>query len=189
MSNLEKLPGDLPAPVDDGAVDRVRGARLPAVVLDATDGGAVELAGASGGGLTVLYVYPLTARPGTDLPAGWDTIPGARGCTPEACAFRDHHADLLAAGATAVHGISSQTREYQREVVERLHLPFTMLADPDFLLADALGLPTFTASGQRLYRRLTMLVRDGVVEHVFYPVFPPDQHAQQVLRHLQRQGA
>lgn len=107
---------------------------------------------------------------------------------PEACAFRDHHADLLAAGASAVHGISSQMSEYQREVVERLHLPFTMLADPGLLLADALGLPTFTADGQRLYRRLTMLVCDGAVEHVFYPVFPPDQHAGQVLRHLERQG-
>nr|WP_299038969.1 peroxiredoxin [uncultured Pseudokineococcus sp.] len=146
MTDPATLPADLPAPVDDGAADHLLGAELPALVLGASDGGTVDLADL-GPGVTVLYVYPLTARPGTEAPTGWDAIPGARGCTPEACAFRDHHADLLAAGASAVHGISSQTTEYQREVVERLHLPFTMLADPGLLLADALGLPTFTADG------------------------------------------
>lgn len=191
VTDYAKPPADLPAPVDDGGADHLPGARLPPAIVAATDGAAVNLAD-PGPGVTVLYLYlylyPLTAHPGTDLPDGWDTIPGARGCTPEACAFRDHHADLIAAGATAVHGISSQTSEYQREVVERLNLPLTMLDDPDIPLAETLGLPTFTANAQQLYRRLTMLVRDGAAEHASYPVFPPDQHAQQVLQRLERRA-
>lgn len=130
----------------------------------------------------MLYVYPLTGRPGVEQPAGWDMIPGARGCTAEACDFRDHHADLLSAGAGAVFGLSSQPGDYQQELVERLHLPFPMLSDPDFRLASALELPTFDVGGVRLHRRLTLVLTDGEVEHVFYPVFPPDQHASQVLR-------
>jgi peroxiredoxin len=132
----------------------------------------------------VVYLYPRTGRPGTDSPAGWDLIPGARGCTPEACGFRDHYQDLLAAGAASVFGLSSQDTGYQREAVERLHLPFPMLSDPALSLAGALHLPTFPAGGMTLYKRLTLILRDGVIEHVFYPVFPPDQHAQQVLSWL-----
>jgi peroxiredoxin len=128
-----------------------------------------------------LYFYPLTGRPGFDLPDSWDRIPGARGCTPEACDFRDHHADLRAAGAQTVFGVSSQETEYQREVVERLQLPFSMLSDPDLTLAAALGLPTFVSERHRLYRRLTLIVGDARIEHVFYPVFPPNEHAQEVL--------
>jgi peroxiredoxin len=123
----------------------------------------------------------MTGRPGADLPPGWDDIPGARGCTPESCGFRDHHAELLAAGADQVFGLSSQSSDYQAEAVNRLHLPFAMLSDERLALADVLGLPTFTVDGMTLYRRLTMIVTDGVIEHVFYPVFPPDRHAQQVL--------
>jgi peroxiredoxin len=128
-----------------------------------------------------VYIYPMTGRPGVALPEGWDDIPGARGCTPESCAFRNLYADLQAAGAARVFGLSSQPTEYQAEAVERLHLPFAMLSDERLTLADALGLPTFTVDGVRLYRRLTMIVMDGVIEHVFYPIFPPDQHAQEVL--------
>jgi peroxiredoxin len=131
-----------------------------------------------------VYFYPLTGRPGFDLPDGWDRIPGARGCTPEACNFRDHHADLRAAGAQTVFGVSSQETEYQREVVERLQLPFSMLSDPDLTLAAALGLPTFVSERHRLYRRLTLIVGDARIEHVFYPVFPPNEHAQEVLSWL-----
>jgi len=116
-----------------------------------------------------------------DLPEGWDDIPGARGCTPESCAFRNLHAELLAAGAAQVFGLSSQSSEYQREAVDRLHLPFAMLSDEPLALAGALRLPTFTVDGMTLYRRLTMVITDGVIEHVFYPIFPPDQHAQEVL--------
>jgi peroxiredoxin len=184
MTDFSTLPDDLPVPLDDGAADHLPGAAVPAVTLTATDGGTVDLA-ALGAGRTVLYLYPLSGRPGVDLPAGWDAIPGARGCTTEACDFRDHHAELRQAGAARVFGLSSQTTDYQAELVERLRLPFPMLSDPDFALADALRLPTFTAPGQgRLHTRLTLVVRDGRVEHAFYPVFPPNTHAQQVLTWL-----
>lgn len=167
-------------PVDDGAADHLPGARMPAVTLVATDGEMVDLDRLAPG-RSVLYFYPLTGRPGADLPEGWDNIPGARGCTNEACAFRDHHADLAAAGAAIVYGVSSQETDYQSELVERLNLQFSMLADPDFTIADALDLPTFSAGGQRLYKRLTLIVRDGRIEHHFYPIFPPDDHAREAL--------
>jgi peroxiredoxin len=184
MSNADfPLPDDLPVPVDDGAADHLTGAAMPALSLSATDGQRIDLA-QLGPGRTILYGYPMTGRPGVDLPDGWDEIPGARGCTPEACAFRDHFADLQAAGAGAVFGFSSQDTEYQREVAERLHLPFPMLSDPGLQLAAALGLPTFQTAGLELYQRLTLVVQDGRVEHVFYPVFPPDGHAAEVLAWL-----
>jgi len=183
--DLTRLPDDLPAPVDDGAADHLPGAPLPALALPATDGSVVAL-DRLGPGRTILYAYPLTGRPGTDLPDDWDAIPGARGCTAEACAFRDHHADLLAAGASAVYGLSTQDTDYQREAVDRLHLPFPMLSDEAFALTHALQLPTFEAAGRTLLRRLTMVVRDGAVEKVFYPVFPPDGHAAEVLAWLVR---
>jgi peroxiredoxin len=179
-ADLLRLPGGLPVPVDDGAASHLPGRAMPALSLPATDGRLVAL-DALGSGRTVIYVYPMTGRPGVDLPPGWDDIPGARGCTPESCGFRDHHAELLAAGAVQVFGLSSQSSEYQREAVDRLHLPFAMLSDERLALAGALGLPTFTAGGMTLYRRLTMIVTGRAVEHAFYPVFPPDQHAQQVL--------
>ncbi|MDQ0377986.1 peroxiredoxin [Amycolatopsis thermophila] len=182
MTGFTNLPADLPVPEDDGAAAHLPGARVPPLELRATDGETVRLDALAG--RTVVYAYPLTGRPGTDLPEGWDAIPGARGCTPEACAFRDHHEDLLAAGAAGVFGLSSQDSDYQREAVERLHLPFRLLADPALSLARALGLPTFETAGLTLYKRLTLIVRDGVVEHVFYPVFPPDEHAGQVLAWL-----
>jgi peroxiredoxin len=178
--DLMRLPAGLPVPVDDGAAGHLPGRVMPALSLPATDGRLVAL-DALGSGRTVIYVYPMTGRPGVDLPPGWDDIPGARGCTPESCGFRDHHAELLAAGAVQVFGLSSQSSEYQREAVDRLHLPFAMLSDERLALAGALGLPTFTTGGMTLYRRLTMIVTGGAVEHAFYPVFPPDQHAQQVL--------
>ncbi|MBS9533665.1 peroxiredoxin [Mycobacterium sp. M1] len=178
-----RLPAGLPEPVDDGAAAHLPGLVLPPLTLVGTTGDRVRV-DALGPCRTVLYCYPLTGRPGIALPDGWDEIPGARGCTAQACDFRDHHADLLAAGAARVYGVSSQDSDYQQEVVERLHLPFPMLADPDLALADALRMPTFRAGGARLYRRLTLIVADGVIEHVFYPVFPPNQHAGQVLRWL-----
>ncbi|MGY0002359.1 MerR family transcriptional regulator [Micromonospora sp. I033] len=180
MTDLGYLPSELPVPEDDGATAHVPGLPMPPLGLTATNGDQIALDRLAVG-RTVIYLYPLTGRPGIDLPDGWDAIPGARGCTPEACAFRDHHRDLLDAGATAVYGLSSQTTEYQSEVVERLHLPFAMLSDPTFALAEALRLPTFDAGGQRLYKRQTLIVRDGEVEHVFYPIFPPHEHAAKVL--------
>ncbi|MFJ6432612.1 MerR family transcriptional regulator [Streptomyces sp. NPDC091416] len=177
------LPPDLPVPEDDGAAAHLPGRAVPPIELPDTAGGVVPLH-ALGHGRSILYCYPLTGRPGTDLPDGWNTIPGARGCTSEACDFRDHHDDLRAAGATHVFGLSSQDTAYQREVVDRLRLPFPMLSDPGFLLAAALGLPTFEAAGAPLHRRITLVIRDGRVEHVFFPVFPPDTHAHQVLAWL-----
>ena len=178
--DLLRLPEGLPVPVDDGAASHLPGRGMPALSLPATDGRQVPL-DALGGGRTVVYIYPMTGRPGVELPEGWDDIPGARGCTPESCGFRDLHAELLAAGAARVFGLSSQSSDYQREAVERLHLPFAMLSDEHLALAGALGLPTFTVAGMTLYRRLTMIISDGAVEHVFYPIFPPNQHAQEVL--------
>lgn len=178
-----RLPQDLPAPVDDGAADHLPGMALPALRLAGTNGDTVALDDL-GPGRSVFYLYPMTGRPGVELPEGWDDIPGARGCTPEACAFRDLHAELRAAGAERVYGLSGQDTDYQREVVERLHLPFAMLADPELALADALGLPTFAVAGTRLFTRLTLVVTGGRIEHVFYPVFPTDTHAAQVVAWL-----
>jgi peroxiredoxin len=183
MSDLYRLPADLPVPEDDGAARHLPGLAMPAVELPSTAGGTVRLR-ALGEGRSVLYVYPLSGRPDTDLPTGWDAIPGARGCTAEACGFRDHHQDLVAAGVGKVFGLSSQDTAYQRELVERLRLPFAVLSDTGLRLAGALGLPTFEADGIRLFKRLTLIVRGDAIEHVFYPVFPPDEHARQVLAWL-----
>lgn len=185
VSDFSQMPPDLPVPQDDGAARHLTTYRLPRLRLPSTDGTEVSL-GELGPGRTVIYFYPLTGRPGHNLPEGWDSIPGARGCTPQACGFRDDFAELSAAGAARLFGVSSQELTYQRELVERLHLPFPMLSDPELQLAATLSLPTFKAAGQTLYKRLTMIVTDGSIEHVFYPVFPPGQHAKQVLDWLRR---
>jgi peroxiredoxin len=183
MSDYLDLPEDLPVPDDDGGAAHLPGRTMPAITLAATDGSTVALSGLASG-RTVLYLYPMTGQPGVALPAGWDEIPGARGCTPEACGFRDHFAELREAGAQAVYGLSSQDSAYQREAAQRLGLPFALLSDPRLELGEALDLPTFVVDGERLYRRLTLVVTDGVIEHVFYPVFPPDAHAGEVLAWL-----
>jgi peroxiredoxin len=170
-------------PQDDGRADHLPGRAMPALALLGTDASSLAL-NELGPGRTIVYIYPMTGRPGEDLPAGWNEIPGARGCTPESCAFRDHHAELLQAGASRVYGLSSQDTDYQREAAARLHLPFALLADADLALAGALDLPTFQAAGRRLYSRLTLVVSHGRIEHVFYPVFPPDGHALEVLNWL-----
>lgn len=189
MTDFTALPDNLPVPRDDGAADHLTGLAMPALTVQASDRQRVDLA-TTGPGRTIIYIYPLTGRPGVDLPEGWDAIPGARGCSTEACDFRDHFADLRAAGATNVWGLSSQDPDYQAEVVERLRLPFRMLSDPDFALAESLSLPTFSAPGHdRLYSRLTIIARNGRIEHVFYPVFPPNTHAQQVLDWLRAHPA
>jgi peroxiredoxin len=179
------LPSGLPAPKDDGAASHLPGASMPPLELPATDGSVmrVDLV-PPGAERLVLYAYPRTGRPGEEpLVPDWDLIPGARGCTPESCAFRDHASELQGAGA-AVAGLSTQDSDYQREAAERLHLPFRLLSDARLELTRALDLPTFTAAGQTLLRRLTLVVRNGKVEHVFYPVFPPDTHAAEVLAWL-----
>ncbi|MGI9416108.1 MAG: peroxiredoxin [Hyphomicrobiales bacterium] len=182
MTNLQSLPDNLPRPRDDGAAAHLLGHDMPAVTLPSTGGRDVTLSELPG--RTVVYAYPMTGQPDGTLPSDdWDMIPGARGCTPEACAFRDHHAELKALGAD-VFGLSTQTTAYQSEVVERLHLPFEILSDAEFALADALTLPTFEAGGMRLLKRHTMVIRDRRIEHVFYPVFPPDGHAEEVCAWL-----
>jgi peroxiredoxin len=176
--DLYTLPQGLPAPVDDGACDHLPGLALPALPLRSTAGRAVDLSRLPG--RTVVYCYPRTGRTDVDPPDGWNDIPGARGCTPQSCAFRDHHRELQALGA-AVFGLSTQDTDYQREAAERLHLPFELLSDRDLAFARALRLPTFEIAGMILVKRLTIIVRDGRIETVFYPVFPPDQNAQAVL--------
>jgi len=204
--SLTELPADLPVPVDDGAADHLPGLRVPALRLASTAGRLVDL-GALGPGRTVLYCYPMTGRPDRPVPGAWDAIPGARGCTPESCSFRDLARDLESLGAT-IFGVSVQATEDQLEAAERLRLPFELLSDwrlevasalrlPTFQvpadLALRLGLPTNPAPGDEgegdepvtLLKRLTLVVREGVIERVFYPVFPPDRHAEEVLRWLE----
>jgi peroxiredoxin/DNA-binding transcriptional MerR regulator len=175
-------------PDDDDTAAQLSAMRMPPVALAATDGTAISM-DALGSGRTVLYVYPLTGRPGVDLPRGWEAIPGARGCTAEACGFRDHHDELLGAGAAGVYGLSSQASDYQGELASRLRLPFAMLSDEALALRDMLGLPVFAAGGMTLYRRLTMIVTAGVIEQVFYPVLAPERHAAQVLAWLRAHPA
>jgi peroxiredoxin len=180
--DLYRLPTDLPVPPDDGACGHLSGLALPSVPLRSTAGRDVDLSGLNGA--TVVYAYPRTGLPDRDPPPGWDQIPGARGCTPQACAFRDHHAELLAAGAAAVFGLSTQDSTYQLEAAERLHLPFELLSDQALRLTHALRLPTFEIQGHTLIKRLTLVLVDGRIEKVFYPVFPPDRNAGEVLAWL-----
>jgi peroxiredoxin len=175
------LPPNLPAPEDDGAADHLPGRLVPPLYLETTEGD-LNLAAAAAD-LLVLYVYPRTGRPGVEPPAGWDETPGARGCTPQSCGFRDHAAELGDLGATVV-GLSAQTLDDQFEASERLGLPHAVAADPGLRLADALRLPTFEFQGERLYKRLTLVAAEGRIVKVFYPVFPPDENADEVVAWL-----
>jgi peroxiredoxin len=179
--NYLRFPADLPVPEDDGAADHLSGGYLPALELPATGGRRVDLSRLEG--WQVLYIYPMTGQPGVALPDGWNDIPGARGCTPESCAFRDHHAALQALGSD-VFGLSTQTSDYQREARDRLHLPFELLSDAGLELKRTLTLPTFQVAGVELYKRLTIIAHDTRIEKVFYPVFPPDRNAGEVLAWL-----
>jgi peroxiredoxin len=184
MTDFSALPPDLPVPVDDGAAEHLPGRRLPALALRATSGGTVDLAAAAAGaGTLVLYVYPRTGVPGQPSPDGWDAIPGARGCTPQSCAFRDHHAELRTLGADVL-GLSAQPADEQAAFAAREHLPFALLSDPGLRLAAALALPTFEVVGMRLYKRITLVVEDGTIAKALYPVFPPDRNAAEVLAWL-----
>lgn len=181
MTHLHQLPPDLPVPVDDGGCDHLWGMALPSLPLLATSGVMVDLSQLNG--RTVLYGYPRTGQPGQDAPQGWDEIPGARGCTPQSCAFRDHFQELQALAAR-VFGLSTQDSAYQQEAAQRLHLPFPLLSDEALEFATALNLPTFRAANMTLMKRLTLIVNNGRIEHLFYPVFPPDQNADQVIAWL-----
>ena len=180
-TDLSQLPNDLPAPIDDGAAAHLEGMRLPELLLPTTDGTVVPLASLMD--RFVIYIYPMTGRPDLPLPAGWDAIPGARGCTPQSCGFRDHYAALKALD-TGVLGLSAQTTDYQREAKDRLHLPFPLLSDSGLELKTLLQLPTFVVDGVELYKRLTLIVDQGRIKKVFYPVFPADKNTEDVLAWL-----
>jgi peroxiredoxin len=182
MHDPTVLPPDIPAPQDDGGARHLAGMKLPDIALPATDGATVNLSKLAG--RTVLYVYPRTGVPGVDAPQGWDDIPGARGCTPQSCGFRDHFADLKALRVAHLYGLSTQKTDYQREAVERLHLPFAILSDADLKLGRVMKLPTFTTSGMTLFKRMALVIDDGVIVKVFYPVFPPDKNAEEVVAWL-----
>lgn len=184
-TNFSEPRNELPRPADDGAASHLQGMPLPGLVLPSTDGADVDLAAITG--RFVIYIYPMTGRPDVPLPDGWDAIPGARGCTPQACSFRDHYAELQSL-RTGVFGLSAQTTEYQREAQDRLHLPFLLLSDSTLQLKSLLRLPTFTAGGMELYRRLTLIVENGRIVKVLYPVFPPDRNADEVLAWLRSNG-
>jgi peroxiredoxin len=186
MHDPNFLPPGIPAPQDDGAARHLTGMRLPDIALAATNGNSVNLSKLPG--RTVLYIYPRTGVPGVDTLPGWDEIPGARGCTPQSCGFRDHFADLRALGVAHLYGLSTQDSDYQREAVERLHLPFAILSDADLKLGRAMKLPTFATSGMTLFKRMALVIDDGVIVKAFYPVFPPDKNAAEVVAWLRGQS-
>jgi peroxiredoxin len=182
LHNPLELPDDLPVPVDDGAARHLTGLALANVELPATDGSAVNLSRL--GGRTVVYLYPRTGRPGQAMPTGWNAIPGARGCTPQSCSFRDHFNALRALGVAQVYGLSTQDSDYQREAVARLHLPFAILSDADRKFQRALRLPTFAVDAMVLLKRMALVIDNGAITKVFYPVFPPDRNAVEVVAWL-----
>jgi len=186
MTTLSELPTNLPIPLDDGACNHLEGMRLPNISLTSTSGEEINFFSLTG--LTVIYIYPMTGRPNVSLPDGWDQIPGARGCTPQACSFRDHYEELNKFNA-AVYGLSTQSTSYQQEVVERLHLPFNLLSDESLKFTMDLSLPTFEVEGKTLIRRITLICDNGAIFKVFYPVLPPDQSARNVIDYLDEQVA
>ena len=177
------LPPGIPAPQDDGGARHLAGMMLPHIALPATAGPAVNLSKLKG--RTVVYIYPRTGVPGVDAPPGWDDIPGARGCTPQSCGFRDHFGELKRLGVAQLYGLSSQDSAYQLEAATRLHLPFAILSDEKLALTKALKLPAFTTSGMTLLKRMALVIDDGVIGKAFYPVFPPDKNAEEVIAWLQ----
>lgn len=184
MADLFALPPDLPVPQDDGACRHLPGREMPPVVLEATSGRRVHVAEASQA-RTVFFFYPRNGRPGEPIPPGWDQVPGARGCTPHSCAYRDHYAGFQALGVR-VFGVSSQDTAWQREFAERTRLPYALLSDREFRLTDALRLPTFDFDGVRLIKRLAIVADRSRIVKVFYPVFPPDKNAEEVLDWLKK---
>lgn len=181
MSRFD-LPTDLPRPVDDGACAHLAGFRIPSVELPATNGGPVDLSRLAG--RTIVFCYPRTGRPNEPVPKSWDAIPGARGCTPQACSFRDSYQALIDAGADQIFGLSTQDSDYQKEAAERLHLPYSLLSDDKLLLSRALRLPTFDFAHMTLIKRTTLIIDKAVISKVFYPVFPPDESANETLAWL-----
>jgi len=183
MTNVYEIPTGLPIPQDDGSTDHLKGLRLPNVSLKATDGTTINFGDIFS--RLVIYCYPMTGQPNVALPDGWDQIPGARGCTPQSCSFRGHYQELQALGAEVI-GLSVQTTEYQKEMVDRLHLPFPVVSDADYQFQKALNMPTFVAAGMTLLKRVTLIANHGVIEAVHYPIFPSDSDPGWVIDHLKR---
>lgn len=187
MTNLQDVDwSTIPTPEDDGATQHLTGMAMPDLDLDSTVGPSVNLAKVTG--RFVVYAYPMTGRPDAALPDGWDMIPGARGCTPQSCAFRDHARELSELGVDHIFGLSTQDTAYQLEAAERLHLPFPLLSDAGRRFATALGLPTFEVDGMTLLKRVTMIVDNARIAKVFYPIFPPDTNAALVAEWLRGQA-
>ena len=185
ISNLNTLPENLPIPEDDGAAQHLEGMMFPEIHIESTDGVSVDTAQFKKG-ITVIYCYPMTGRPDEEVPQGWDEIPGARGCTPETLGYKDK-CDAFTSRDVRLYGMSTQTTEYQKEMVDRLGVPFPILSDVNFELTNHLNLPTFEAEGKKLLKRLTMVVKDGIIIKVFYPVFPPDKNAEEVFNWIKDQ--
>jgi peroxiredoxin len=185
-TNLNQLPTDLPVPQDDGSTNHLKGMRLPNIELLATNGKSIHLGEMKG--RLVIYCYPMTGQPNVPLPDGWDQIPGARGCTPQSCSFRDHYQELQALGAEVI-GLSVQTTDYQKEMADRLHLPFPVVSDANYQFQKALNLPTFMAAGMTLLKRVTLIANDGVIEAVHYPIFPSDSDPAWVINYLRSVSA
>ena len=183
MTNVYEIPPGLPIPQDDGSTDHLKGLRLPTVSLKATNGTTINFGDIFS--RLIIYCYPMTGQPNVALPDGWDQIPGARGCTPQSCSFRDHYQELQALGAEVV-GLSVQTTEYQKEMVDRLHLPFPVVSDSDYQFQKALNMPTFIAAGMTLLKRVTLIANHGVIEAVHYPIFPSDSDPGWVIDYLKR---
>jgi len=181
MTNLNQLPSDLPVPHDDGSANHLKGMKLPLVSLKATNTKAINLGDIKG--KLVIYCYPMTGQPNVALPDGWDQIPGARGCTPQSCSYRDRYQELKALGAEVV-GLSVQSTEYQQEMADRLHLPFPILSDENYQFQKALNMPTFEAAGMTLLKRITLIANHGVIEAVHYPIFPSDSDSAWVMDYL-----
>lgn len=181
MTNVYELPKDLPVPQDDGAANHLIGQRLPSIALTATDGAVIDIGAIVN--TVVIYCYPMTGQPNVPLPDGWDQIPGARGCTPQSCSFRDHYQEIQALGADVI-GLSVQNTAYQKEMAERLHLPFPVVSDADYKFQKALSLPIFQVAGMTLLKRITLIAKHGIIEAVHYPVFPSDSDPNWVIERL-----
>jgi peroxiredoxin len=181
MTNLNNLPTDLPEPQDDGTTNHLMGMKLPSISLLSTIGTAINLGQIQG--RLVIYCYPMTGKPNVPLPDGWDQIPGARGCTPQSCSFRDHYKELQKLGAEVV-GLSTQKTDYQKEMADRLHLPFPVVSDTDLAFQKSLNLPTFEAANMTLLKRVTLIANNGVIEAVHYPIFPSDSDPAWVVDYL-----
>lgn len=181
MTNVYELPKDLPVPQDDGAASHLIGQQLPSIALTATDGSVIDIG--TRVNTVVIYCYPMTGQPNVPLPDGWDQIPGARGCTPQSCSFRDHYHEIRALGADVI-GLSVQDTVYQKEMAERLHLPFPVVSDIDYKFQKALKLPTFQVAGMTLLKRITLIAKNGIIESVHYPVFPSDSDPDWVIERL-----